>query len=89
MYFFPSPSFHSCVSEGCNGCFEASSSENAGLKIVVKRLNKISQALGLNKIAYRTDLYALLATVTAEVGIDAAADIQFPKTNTDRSLNKP
>ena len=55
---------------------------------MVERLNKISRALGLNKIAYRTDLYALLATVTAEVGIDAATDTRFLKKNTDRLLNK-
>ena len=52
---------------------EASSAENAGLKVVVERLNKISRALGLNKIASKADLYALVATVAAEVGFEEAA----------------
>ena len=66
------PGFHSCVSGGCNGCLETSSAKNAGLKPVVERLNKISRALGLNKIASRADLYALAATVAAEVGLAEA-----------------
>ena len=44
----------------------------AGLKTVVERLNKISRALGLNKIASRADFYALAATVAAEVGLEKA-----------------
>ena len=40
---------------------------------MVERLNKISRALGLNKIASRADLYALAASVAAEVGLAEAA----------------
>lgn len=47
--------------------------ENAGLKPVVERLEKISRALGLDKIASKADLYALAAAVAAEVGLENAS----------------
>ena len=52
---------------------DSSLPENAGLDIVVERLNRMSRALGLNKIASKADFYALAATVAAEVGFEEAA----------------
>ena len=47
--------------------------ENAGLKIVEERLDKISHALGFYRIASKADIYAMAATVAAEVGFEEAA----------------
>jgi hypothetical protein len=63
--------FHSCVG-GCNGCLDVAEADNAGLKAVVEKLDKIYNALRFDRIASKADFYALTATMAAQIGIEEA-----------------
>ena len=63
--------------KGCNGCLDVNLPDNAGLEIVVEKLNRISRALGFTKIVSKADFYALAATIAAEVGFEEAAKVHF------------